>query len=180
MIPLCENMPGGMALKPGDIVYSLNGSSIKVENTDKEGQVIMADVLCFTKNFKPCLVSSLATISRELTMSLINGSQAGSTRVADKVHTASHWFPLARWSFMKLGDQLEAERYGLSSIPPSWRLDFDSIPSRSIKDRLGIVSFWSLLHVGRSLARDKPGRSCDWRSCLASSTLETFHAEDHE
>ncbi|BET01988.1 manganese ion Hypothetical protein [Nesidiocoris tenuis] len=64
MIPLCENMPGGMALKPGDIVYSLNGSSIKVENTDKEGQVIMADVLCFTKNFKPCLVSSLATISR--------------------------------------------------------------------------------------------------------------------
>ncbi|KAF6198922.1 hypothetical protein GE061_006945 [Apolygus lucorum] len=64
LIPLCENMPGGMAPKPGDVVYALNGNSIKIENTDKEGQVIMADVLYYAKNYKPCLVSSLATISR--------------------------------------------------------------------------------------------------------------------
>lgn len=50
-------------MKPGDVVKALNGTHIKIENTDKEGQVIMADVLYYSKNYKPCLVASLATIS---------------------------------------------------------------------------------------------------------------------
>ncbi|XP_014241292.1 cytosol aminopeptidase-like [Cimex lectularius] len=64
LVPLCENMPGGMAMKPGDIVYGWEGKTIKIENTDKEGPVILADILGFSTTFKPCLVITIGTLSR--------------------------------------------------------------------------------------------------------------------
>ena len=47
LIPLCENMPGGKATKPGDVVTAKNGKTIQVDNTDAEGRLILADALCY-------------------------------------------------------------------------------------------------------------------------------------
>uniref|UniRef100_A0A023F9A5 Cytosol aminopeptidase n=2 Tax=Triatoma infestans TaxID=30076 RepID=A0A023F9A5_TRIIF len=63
LIPLMENMPGGMALKPGDVIVSLNGKTIKVENPDNEGRVILADALAYGHKLKPCLTINLATLT---------------------------------------------------------------------------------------------------------------------
>ncbi|KAJ9578841.1 hypothetical protein L9F63_004945 [Diploptera punctata] len=65
VIPLCENMPSGLAIKPGDLVTASNGRTIIVDNTDKEGQLILADALLYGINqFKPKMVMDIATISR--------------------------------------------------------------------------------------------------------------------
>lgn len=61
-----ENMPGGTALKPGDIVLAVNGKTIVVENTDNEGRVALADTLCYSDHFKPCLDAVIANLEREL------------------------------------------------------------------------------------------------------------------
>ncbi|XP_014253908.1 cytosol aminopeptidase-like [Cimex lectularius] len=63
LVPLCENMPGGMAAKPGDTIVGRLGKTIKIENTDKEGQVVLSDVLHFSGTHKPCLVITIGTLS---------------------------------------------------------------------------------------------------------------------
>jgi len=64
VVGLVENMPGGNAQRPGDIVKSYSGKTIEVLNTDAEGRLVLADAITFTeKNFKPNLIIDLATLT---------------------------------------------------------------------------------------------------------------------
>lgn len=64
ILPACENMPSGKALKPGDIVTALNKKTIEVLNTDAEGRVALADALAYAeKNIKPDIIVDLATLT---------------------------------------------------------------------------------------------------------------------
>jgi len=64
VVGLVENMPGGNAQRPGDIVKSYSGKTIEVLNTDAEGRLVLADAITFTeKKFKPNLIIDLATLT---------------------------------------------------------------------------------------------------------------------
>lgn len=63
IIPSCENMPGGAAVKPGDVVTSMSGQTIEILNTDAEGRLILCDALTYAKRFKPALVIDVATLT---------------------------------------------------------------------------------------------------------------------
>lgn len=63
LVPTVENMPGGNALKPGDILTHLNGKTSEVDNTDAEGRLILADALSYASRFKPDVVIDLATLT---------------------------------------------------------------------------------------------------------------------
>ncbi len=63
LIPATENMPGGSALKPGDILKSYSGQTIEVLNTDAEGRLILADALSYASHFKPCAIIDIATLT---------------------------------------------------------------------------------------------------------------------
>jgi leucyl aminopeptidase len=63
LIPTCENMPGGRALKPGDVVTSMSGQTIEVLNTDAEGRLILCDALTYAERFKPQAVVDIATLT---------------------------------------------------------------------------------------------------------------------
>ena len=63
LIPATENMPGGGALKPGDIIKSYSGTTIEIINTDAEGRLILADVLAYAAKFKPAAVIDIATLT---------------------------------------------------------------------------------------------------------------------
>ena len=62
-IPATENMPGGTAYKPGDILKSYSGKTIEVLNTDAEGRLILADALAYASEFKPEAVIDVATLT---------------------------------------------------------------------------------------------------------------------
>jgi len=62
-IPAVENMPGGGALKPGDVVKAFNGKTIEVLNTDAEGRLILADALAYAVKEKPDHVIDVATLT---------------------------------------------------------------------------------------------------------------------
>ena len=61
--PCVENMPGGGASKPGDIVTSLSGQTIEVLNTDAEGRLILCDALTYAERFEPATVIDVATLT---------------------------------------------------------------------------------------------------------------------
>jgi len=71
VVGLVENMPGGNAQRPGDIVKSYSGKTIAVLNTDAEGRLVLADALTYTeKKFKPQFIIDLATLTGAIIVSL--------------------------------------------------------------------------------------------------------------
>ncbi len=63
LVPACENMPGGRAIKPGDIVTSADGQTVEILNTDAEGRLILSDALHYARRFKPAAVIDMATLT---------------------------------------------------------------------------------------------------------------------
>lgn len=63
LIPACENMPDGRAVKPGDVITSMSGQTIEVLNTDAEGRLILCDALTYAARFKPAAVVDIATLT---------------------------------------------------------------------------------------------------------------------
>jgi leucyl aminopeptidase len=63
VIPATENMPGGSATKPGDIVTSMSGQTVEILNTDAEGRLILCDALTYTERFEPQAVVDIATLT---------------------------------------------------------------------------------------------------------------------
>ena len=63
LIPACENMPDGLAVKPGDVVTSMSGQTIEILNTDAEGRLILCDALTYAERFKPMAVIDIATLT---------------------------------------------------------------------------------------------------------------------
>ena len=70
VIPSSENLPDGIATKPGDVVTSMSGKTIEVLNTDAEGRLILCDALTYTKRFKPKTVIDIATLTGAVIVAL--------------------------------------------------------------------------------------------------------------
>jgi leucyl aminopeptidase len=63
IIPTTENMPGGRATKPGDIVTTMSGQTVEILNTDAEGRLILCDALTYAARFEPAAVIDIATLT---------------------------------------------------------------------------------------------------------------------
>ena len=91
LVPACENMPGGAATKPGDIVTSMSGQTIEILNTDAEGRLILADALSYAERFEPQAVVDIATLTRACVVALghvCSGLFANKDGLADEVQAA--------------------------------------------------------------------------------------------
>ena len=64
ILPACENMPSGQAMRPGDVVRAMDGQTIEVLNTDAEGRLTLADALVYAqRKIKPTYIVDLATLT---------------------------------------------------------------------------------------------------------------------
>lgn len=92
LIPTTENMPGGSATKPGDIVTSLSGQTIEIVNTDAEGRLILADALTYAEQFNPAFVVDIATLTGAIIIALgyeTNGLFTADQELADAILKAA-------------------------------------------------------------------------------------------
>ena len=91
LIPACENMPGGAATKPGDIVKTLDGQTVEVLNTDAEGRLILCDALAYAKRFDPEVVIDIATLTGACVIALghvASGLFANDQKLANAIREA--------------------------------------------------------------------------------------------
>ena len=72
LLPVTENMPGGRATKPGDVLTMLSGKTVEVQNTDAEGRLILADGLAYATRLKPACVIDIATLTGAAMVALGN------------------------------------------------------------------------------------------------------------
>jgi leucyl aminopeptidase len=92
VVPACENMPGGLATKPGDIVTALDGQTIEILNTDAEGRLILCDALAYAKRFDPEAVVDIATLTGACVIALghvASGLFANDQKLADRILDAA-------------------------------------------------------------------------------------------
>ena len=70
IVPATENMPGGNAVKPGDIVTTMSGKTVEILNTDAEGRLILCDALTYAERYKPAAVVDIATLTGAMVIAL--------------------------------------------------------------------------------------------------------------
>lgn len=95
LIPACENLPGGGAIKPGDVVQAYNGKTIEILNTDAEGRLILADALSYGIKLKPDLMIDMATLTGAVIVAigtLITGIMGTDQKAMDQIRTAGENF----------------------------------------------------------------------------------------
>jgi len=102
-VALVENMPGGAAQRPGDIVKSYSGKTIEVLNTDAEGRLILADAIYYIdEQYKPELIVDLATLTGAIVVSLGNeyaGLFSNNDKLSEKLIKAGEIENEKLWRF---------------------------------------------------------------------------------
>ncbi len=92
IMALTENMPGGRAYKPGDVLIAMNGKSIEVLNTDAEGRIILADALAYAAKLNPDCIIDMATLTGACVIalgSLVAGAMGNDDSLFDDLERAS-------------------------------------------------------------------------------------------
>ncbi len=113
LIPACENMPDGRAVKPGDVVTSMSGQTIEILNTDAEGRLVLCDALTYAARFKPAAVIDIATLTGACVVAL-GGLRSGLFASDDE-----------------LAGQLMAA--GDAAQDPCWRMPLDDEYAEGLK-----------------------------------------------
>lgn len=76
ILPATENLPGGSATKPGDIVKAFNGKTIEIVNTDAEGRLTLSDAIAYAKKYRPDVIIDIATLTGACSIALGNEAMA--------------------------------------------------------------------------------------------------------
>ncbi|MDX1375354.1 MAG: leucyl aminopeptidase [Burkholderiales bacterium] len=91
VVPAVENMPGGAASKPGDVVTTLSGQTVEILNTDAEGRLILCDALSYAERFSPDVIVDVATLTGACVIALghvVSGLYANDAMLADALVAA--------------------------------------------------------------------------------------------
>ncbi|MEP6790906.1 MAG: leucyl aminopeptidase [Ramlibacter sp.] len=120
LIPSCENMPDGRAVKPGDVVTSMSGQTVEILNTDAEGRLILCDALTYAERFKPRAVVDIATLTGACVVAL-GGVRSGMFATDDELAAA-----------------LQAA--GETALDPCWRLPLDDEYADGLKTNFADVA----------------------------------------
>jgi leucyl aminopeptidase len=113
LIPACENMPDGRAVKPGDVVTSMSGQTIENLNTDAEGRLILCDALTYAERFKPRAIIDIATLTGACIIAL-GHLRSGLFAAHDQLAHA----------LMSAGDR---------TLDPCWRMPLDEEYAEGLK-----------------------------------------------
>ncbi len=111
IVAAAENMPGGSATKPGDIIESMKGLTVEILNTDAEGRLVLCDTLTFTERFKPTAVVDMATLTGACVVALgspATGLFANDQDLADELLDAGNQAGDRAWQ-MPLWDEYQSQ-----------------------------------------------------------------------
>lgn len=162
IVPFTENMPGGNAARPGDVLTARNGKTIEVLNTDAEGRLVLADGLSLAVEYEPDLVVDVATLTGACKIALgeeIAGLFSNSDETSDRLQAAA----------AKAG-----ERVWPLPLPDDYRKKIDS----DVADMKNTGSRWggaiSAAHLLKEFVNDRPWAHIDIAGPARASADEGY------
>ena len=141
VVPACENMPGGRATRPGDIVTSMSGKTVEVLNTDAEGRLILCDAMTYASRYEPRCLLDVATLTGACVVAvghLYTGLFANDENLAAEL--------------------LEA---GKRSLDPAWRLPADDEYGEGLRSNFADFANIGGRYAGASVAAQFLSRFVD-------------------
>ena len=126
LVPSTENMPGGSAIKPGDVVRGHSGVTMEVINTDAEGRLILSDALSYAKRYKPDCVIDIATLTGACMVALgsfASGLFGNDEELVDQLkeageETGERCWPLPLWP--EYEEQIKSDVADIKNVGPRW------------------------------------------------------------
>ena len=122
IVAACENMPGGDAVKPSDIVTSMSGQTVEILNTDAEGRLVLCDAITYSRRYKPAAVVDVATLTGACIVALgnhLSGLMSNNEELADELAAAGTRADDRAWR-MPIGeeyaDQLKSNFADLANV----------------------------------------------------------------
>jgi leucyl aminopeptidase len=119
LIPATENMPGGLAYKPGDVLKTMSGLTVEVISTDAEGRLILADALTYAKRYKPAAVIDVATLTGACIIALgdsVIGMMGTDERLKERLKVASEITGEKLWELPLWDDYYEAIKSDIADL----------------------------------------------------------------
>jgi leucyl aminopeptidase len=110
VVPCCENMPDGLASRPGDIVTAMDGQTIEILNTDAEGRLILCDAITYSRQFSPDVVVDVATLTGACVIALgahYSGLMSNDDALADALCAAGEKASDVAWRLPMTEDYAE-------------------------------------------------------------------------
>ena len=122
IVAACENLPGGKAVKPADIVTSMSGQTIEILNTDAEGRLVLCDAITYSRRYKPATVIDVATLTGACVVALghhLTGLMSNSEALAAELEAAGLRADDRAWRMPvadEYADQLKSNFADLANI----------------------------------------------------------------
>jgi leucyl aminopeptidase len=111
IVAAAENMPSGIATKPGDVVTSMSGQTVEVLNTDAEGRLVLCDALTYAERFKPAAVIDIATLTGACVVALgahATGMYSNNDKLAEQLNSSGEKTHDRAWR-MPLWDEYQKQ-----------------------------------------------------------------------
>ena len=118
LMPLAENMTGGSAYKPGDLIKSFGGKTIEIGHTDAEGRLLMADSLGYSDTLKPIGIIDMATLTGACVVALGYTVAAimGDKKIISQLNKASYITDEKVWELPLLEEHEEAVKSQIADV----------------------------------------------------------------
>jgi len=161
LVPATDNLPSGKAVKPGDVLGSMSGKTIEVQNTDAEGRLVLADALAYAGRYDPAAVIDIATLTGACVIALgmiTTGLMSNSDDLSNRIVAAGTKAGERVWRlplFEEYGEQLKSEVADLNNIGgrPAGAITAGVFLSRFAEDYA-----WAHLDIAGTAAVDNPSK----------------------
>ncbi|MHA7835610.1 MAG: leucyl aminopeptidase, partial [Algiphilus sp.] len=160
IVPASENLPDGMANKPGDIVTSMSGQTIEILNTDAEGRLLLCDALTYVeRNYDPDCVIDMATLTGAVIVALGNhatGVFANQPALAKSLITAGDYMGDRAWELPLWDDYESALRSPFADVANVGGREAGSVTAAVFLHRFARKLRWAHLDIAGTAWTQKP------------------------
>ena len=175
LIAATENMPGGRAQRPGDVVTAMNGKTIEVINTDAEGRLVLADALCYARSLGITRLVDVATLTGAIVVTLgkaCTGMMGNFSKLAKDVGAAGERSGERFWELPMLEDYRELILSDVADMKNSGGRQAGSITAAMLLREFAEEADWVHLDIaGTSTASSSKGHLVKGATGVPTRTL---------
>ena len=175
LIAATENMPGGRAQRPGDVVTAMNGKTIEVINTDAEGRLVLADALCYARKLGITRLVDVATLTGAMVVTLgkvCTGIMSNSAALAGGIKSAGESSGERFWELPMLEDYRELIRSDVADMKNTGGRQAGSITAAMLLREFAEDAEWVHLDIaGTSTSSSNKGHLVKGATGVPTRTL---------
>jgi leucyl aminopeptidase len=166
IVPATENMPGGNAVKPGDIVTTMSGQTVEILNTDAEGRLILCDALTYAERYNPAAVVDIATLTGAMVIALghvATGLFANDDSLARELMDAGERSWDRAWRLPMWNDYQDALKSNFADIPNIGSRAGGAVTAACFLSRFATRYPWAHLDIAGTAWKSGPEKGATGR-----------------